>query len=137
MRRILLITFAALVVSLSSGCSRSYTFQLLLTVTNAETGEPIEGATVHLNTSPLGGFFGLLRFGEEFPGTGANGQLEREFSVSSGALPCWYLTIEKDGYEPTMINIKPDPFPYQSKRETVPLPVAVQLKPVAKKARAD
>jgi hypothetical protein len=130
------IGLAVAAVVLLTGCSTANHFRLLLTVKNADTGEPLEGVTGVLTTSPSEERKNELDYG--FPlvvGTNADGQLTHEFMVSPypSDAPHWYLKLKKEGYDPVIIDIKPNPQPERKGNEKHPLPVTVEMKPLAKK----
>lgn len=131
------IGLAVAAVVLLTGCSTANHFRLLLTVKDANTGEPVEGVTGVIDDTlsaeerknePDFGFPLVI-------GTNADGQLTYEFMVSPypSDAPHWYLKLKKEGYEPAVIDIKPNPQPKRNGDEKPPLPVTVEMKPLAKK----
>jgi hypothetical protein len=111
-----------------SGCSYSYLFDLSLTVVNDADGAPLEGVRVTLEFQPG------LRDGRQPPqATDPDGRFVHNFSVSITEFDAhnqrrWWVKLEKDGFAPETIDIKPatKPAKYGS---TTPLNVTVRLKP--------
>ena len=129
------VSLVVVAVVLLTGCSTSHTFRLLLTVKSADTGEPVEGAIPVLHESVDDERKNDMEYGwHHFEPTDATGRVTVEFKVSgytSSSTSRWYLKIRKDGFEPQVIDINPR---VQVKAgEVTPLPVTVELKPLAKK----
>ena len=131
------ITLAAAAILLLTGCSYSYPFQLLLTVKDAETGKPLEGVTGVLDTTDreeakyqMESGFSLRRE------TGAGGGLMHDFQITNkpDQYRHWFLKLRKEGYEPTVVDIRPDPVP--ETKERISIPIAVKMKPLVPPAPA-
>ena len=122
-------------VALLTGCSWSCTFNLLLTVRNADDGKPMPGVTVRLDTiSYAVEQKQELDAGQQIGSTDGQGQLTHEFRIS-GYTPSggpWFLKLRKEGFEPVVIDINPRK---EAKKggERNPLPVDVQMKLLPKK----
>lgn len=121
-----------------TGCSVAYPFQLLLTVKNAEDGTPVEGVTVALETTNTEDHKHDFEWGNSLTlaephQTDTNGQHSATFQINSqhDRYAFWWLKLRKEGFETTVINIRPDPVPKST--QTTPLPVTVQMKPLPKK----
>lgn len=127
------IALAAAAVVLLTGCSTSHAFRLLLTVTNADDGTPVQGATVVLDTSQSEARMHDLAHGSQIGPTDAAGKLTHDFSFGGYTKRTgpWYLKVQKEGFEPRVIDISPRTDAKSG--EPNPLPVAVELKPLAKK----
>jgi hypothetical protein len=133
------IVVIAAVVPLT-GCSWSQVFQLSLTVVDKTDGTPIPGATVLVDTS----LANEERKNDPVHETGFQtdqaGRLEYDFSIP-GYTPTasggdrWYLKVRKAGYEPVVLDIKPNPPPERSRDQHLPLTVKVEMRPVTKPAR--
>ena len=127
------IGLAIVSVVLLTGCSTLHTFKLILTVKNAGDGQPVEGATVVLDdTLTAAEHKQQLDRGSPLGETNAEGKLTHEFKISgytSRSGP-WYLKIQKDGFEPQVLDVSPKQ-DFNS-REPIPLPVVVGLKPLPK-----
>lgn len=130
------IALTIVAVVFTTGCSVSYPFQLLLTVKNADDGTPLEGVTGTLDTmgveeqkTRLDYGFGLQTH------TGTDGRLTYDFNISGSPdrFPHWYLKLHKDGFEPVVIDIQPNPVP-DDRKNRQPIPVTVEMKPTVKKA---
>jgi len=129
------IGLAVVAVVLLTGCSTANYFRLLLTVKDANTGEPVEGIIAVLDAPSSEQHKNEPDFGHLIPpSTNADGQLTYEFMVSPypSDRP-WYLKVRKEGYEPVVIDIMPNPQPERKGNEKSPLPVTVEMKPLAKK----
>jgi hypothetical protein len=128
----------ATVAIVLTSCSVSYPFELLLTVKNTEDGTPIEGVSVVLDPTNTTESKDDFKQGN-YPSpthrreTNADGQLSVYFQFNSrhDVGRFWWLKLRKEGFEPTVIDIRPDPVP-ESTQRTV-LPVTVQMKPLPKK----
>src|SRR5580658_6452288 len=86
-------------VVLLSGCSISYDYEIQLVVTNAETGQPLEGVTGLLDKSGDQKRRDDLEFG--FPigdRSNAGGQLTHDFSSSRTSDGRWCLKLQKQGF---------------------------------------
>jgi hypothetical protein len=127
-------------VALLAGCSWSQVFRLSLTVVDKADGTPIPGAQVVVDTSvtneerksdPVPPDAGLQADGA--------GRLEHDFSIS-GYTPTssggdrWYLKVSKEGYEPVVTDIKPNP-PPDRREGKIPLAVRVEMRPVGNPPR--
>ena len=128
------VPLVAVAVVLLTGCSRSFPYQLLLTVRDADTGASAEGVSVILDASILAEER-KANMEEGYHAVGATdkeGQFAQEVRVNSypQETNCWYLKLRKDGFEPLTVTIKP---PEPRSGEVVPLPVTVELKPLPKK----
>lgn len=127
------IGLAIATIVLLSGCSWSNTFQLLLTVTSADDKQPVGGVAAVLDT--LGAVEERkqqLDAGSPIGTTDAAGQLRHNFTISgytSNSGP-WYLKLQKEGFEPLIIDISPK---RSVNEREVPLPVTAEMKPIAKK----
>lgn len=118
---------AALLVLLPAlaGCTRTYTFDLEVTVVNEADGTPVPGATVRRNmwgekTDPKTPESELV--------TDASGRAAESFSVPSTAFssgkPTWYLRVSREGFEPQIVEFKPAKVPRESHtRLEVPVPL--------------
>jgi hypothetical protein len=131
-----LLVFAA--VALLTGCSWSQVFRLSVTVVDKTDGNPISEADVQLDPFPRA----EERKDDPIPKdtglrTDVGGRLEHDLSIS-GYTPTasgderWYLKVRKAGYEPVVIDIKPDPLPERSPDKPTPLSVRVELRPLGK-----
>lgn len=128
-RRLTLCTVAAILVSVS-GCSMGYNFELTCIVTNVVDGKPLPGVKAIVDT------FGKkddLTYG--FPAsspTDEEGQLKHTFYVSVGSPniqePHRYLKLEKEGFHPEVIDIKPASMPVKA-GTTTPIVVEVSMRP--------
>jgi hypothetical protein len=120
-------------VVLLTGCSYSYPIQLLLTVKNADDGKPVEGVTGVLDTLAVEERKQDLDYGSSFSNrTNADGLLTHEFTAgNTDHKGPWYLKLQKDGFEPLVIAIRPSPVPKSG--EQTPVPVTVEMKPLPKK----
>jgi hypothetical protein len=131
------IGLAIVTVVLLTGCSTANYFRLLLTVKDGDTGKPVEGVTGIIDyTTNAEEQKNDLTIGLSSTGsTNADGQLTHDFMVSPypSNAPHWYLKLKKEGYEPAVIDIKPNPEPERKRDEKHPLPVVVEMKPLAKK----
>jgi hypothetical protein len=102
------LTIAAVV--LLTGCSNSYTFNLLLTVTNQDDGQPVEGVTVVLDTAiNAEEQKQKLDAGSLLDATSAEGKLTHRFNYAgyfrtSGP---WYLKLQKEGFVSQVIDVSP------------------------------
>jgi hypothetical protein len=125
---------AVTAVVLLPGCTTGHYFQLLVTVRDADTRQPIVGAEVRLDaTDRADNLKTDLDAGYNASGqTGDDGRFTQEVLVSPypGDGLHWWLKVRKDGYEPAVIDIMPKPQPTGG--EKTPLPITVELKPVAK-----
>ena len=122
-------------VVLLTGCSVSYPFQLLLTVKNAEDGQPIEGVTGYFGQSNEDEPNAQFEYG--FPlrqETNAEGRLTYDFQVSGSPdhYAHWYLKLRKDGFTPLVIDVRPGVVPKNNDPKT-PIPVVVKMEPLPKK----
>jgi hypothetical protein len=131
------VSLVVVTLVLLTGCSTSHTFQLLLTVKNAETGESVPGAKVVLDAGTLSGDRkGDMEAGHHALGsTNEDGQFSYDVFISPypSDVPHWFLKLQKDGFEPLVIDIKPASQPRKRDGEKVPLPVVVEMKPLPKK----
>jgi hypothetical protein len=127
------VAFAAVV--LLTGCSWSCTFDLLLTVTNADDGNPVSDVSAVLDTSP--GHADERKndpdAGDQLGTTNADGKLAHDFTISgyTSSDGPWYLKLRKEGFEPVILDISPRKTAKKG-RELNPLPVAIRMKPLAK-----
>jgi hypothetical protein len=105
--RTTVIAIAAVV--LLSGCSWHCAFHLLLTVKNADDGSPVPGATAVLDTSLPDERKQDLNAGQPIGSTDAEGKLAHDFTISgyTSSDGPWYLKLQKDGFEPVVIDISP------------------------------
>jgi hypothetical protein len=128
-------------VVLLTGCSWSQVFRLSLTVVDKTDGAPVPGAKVVVDTF----LTNEERKTDPVPPetelqTDAAGRLEYDFSISgytptaSGA-DRWYLKVRKEGYEPVVIDIKPNPAPERGRDKPLPLAVKVEMQPVKPPSR--
>ena len=124
---------AVLVIALAlagGGCSRTYSFNYVATVTNEADGTPIAGATIRRN---MWGEKSDPKTAETIVETDAAGQATEEFSVPAAAFgagrPTWYLRVSKDGFEPAIVEIKPTQPPSEAHTQ---LDVPIKLRPVKK-----
>jgi hypothetical protein len=133
------VSLVVVTLVLLTGCSVSYPFQLLLTVKNADDGTPVEGVTVVLDTTNADE--DRLQFDRgSYPSpssdrqTDAEGRLTFTFQINNEPhrYAYWFLKLRKDGFEPAVVDIRPNPVP-KNHRETTPLPVVVEMKPLPKK----
>lgn len=130
---------AALVITavvLLTGCQTGHYFQLVVTVLDADSGQPVPGAKIRLDASPLADErkadmdAGSHALGD----TGPDGRFNGEARISpypSNELH-WWLKVQKDGYESAVVDIKPNPQPRGTAGEKSQLPATVQLRPLAK-----
>lgn len=127
---------AVAAVVLLTGCSWVQVFRLSLTVVDKTDGAPVPGATVVVDTSATN----EERKNDSVPPeaglqTDEAGHLEYDFSIS-GYTPTasggdrWYLKVRREGYEPVVIDIKPNPAPERSRDKPIPLTVKVEMQPV-------
>lgn len=126
--------FAAAVLLLS-GCSYSYDFHVLVSVLGAD-GKPLGGATVRLDT--MGNEERKLDLEHGVPQGAAEdgvGRFPIDFSVSDAAgehRGPWYLKVSKEGFEPVVVDIHPDPPVKMSTRDRITLdPRTIILRPKA------
>ena len=121
-------------VVLLSGCTTMGHFRLLLTVKDAETGEPLEFATGDLDTRGNEERKHEMTQSGQLPWTNENGQSTYDFQVSPYPhdRPHWYLKLRKEGFESVVIDIKPNPQPEQKRNEPMLLHVTVEMKPLPK-----
>jgi len=129
-------------VVLLTGCSWSQVFRLSVTVVDKADGKPIPGAEVLVDAfvtneerkdEPIPEGWGGVRTDEA-------GRLDTDFSIS-GYTPTssggdrWYLKVRKEGYEPVVIDIKPNPPPERNKEGPIPLTAKVEMQRVRKADR--
>ena len=126
------LALAAVAVTLLTGCSVSYPFQLVLMVVSDEDGRPIEGATVVLDTTDTVEHEGKMDYGQGSGKSDAGGQLLHDFSISQAPdrYAHWYLKIQHPDFEPVVIDIRPNPVPKSN--EKIQIPVSVKMKPLPK-----
>ena len=125
------IALAAVATILLTGCSISYPFQLLLTVENEDGGQPLEDVTIVLDTTDADDNMTQTDYGVHFRGTtDSSGGLTHDFHITQAPdfYKHWYLKLQKDGFEPVVVDIRPDPVP--NSRDRTPIPVAVKMKPL-------
>jgi len=110
------------------GCSRSYQFEMAVTITSAGDDSPVEGATIHRNmwgekTDP--------KTAETTLHTDAAGRAAETFTVSDTAFsagkPTWYLRVSREGFEPEIVEIKPAKVPTENPTR---LDVPIKLRPM-------
>jgi hypothetical protein len=128
------VAVALAAVVLLTSCSWDCAFHLVLTVTNAEDGEPVPGVTALLDTHGiLEGHKDDLNAGDEIGSTGEDGTLTHDFVIAgyTKSQGPWYLKLKKKGFEPVVIDISPRT---DAKKggELNPLPVGVRMKTLAK-----
>ena len=96
-------------------------------MTSSADGSPLEGVAIHRNmwgekTDPKTAETILL--------TDAAGRAAEEFTVSDTAFsagkPTWYLRVFKEGFEPAIVEIKPDKVPREARTR---LDVPIKLRP--------
>lgn len=138
--RLSVLAFTAVI--LLTGCSWSQVFRLSLTVVDKTDGKSIPGAKVVVDASEIN----EERKNDPVPQDTENqtnemGRLGYEFSIS-GYTPTnsggrrWYLKVRKEGYEPVVIDIKPDPPPPRNRdRQPIPLTAKVEMQRVAELPR--
>jgi hypothetical protein len=124
---------ALVAIVLLTGCSWSRSFSLLLTVENANDGQPVPDVSAVLDTRAMAD----ERKGDPDEGTrllptDAVRKLTFDFNIggytkSDGP---WYLKIRKDGFEPQEVDISPHVEVKNGER--YPLPVTVRIKPLPK-----
>jgi hypothetical protein len=129
-------------VVLLSGCfigHTGHTFRLELTVLNADDGEPIKGVDVVLDASPLAEDRKEdIKEGHHarVPNYDARTDKEGRFTSKVYISPYpsrsgkWYLKLQKEGFEPLIVDIRPAVEP--SDNEETPMPVKVVMKPLPK-----
>ena len=123
----------AIIAVLLSSCSFQYYFHLFITVTNEETGQPVEGVAGRIDTYVVNDSEKDLDFGDDIGVTGANGQIDREFIISGGSRTRpWLLKLKKEGYEPLVIDIKLESMAEPGAKHKQPLPVEVKMKALKK-----
>ena len=124
------IALAAIATILLTGCSVSYPFQLLLKVETEDDGQPLEGVTVVLDTTSE--YADKWRMDHGFHHgvpTDASGRVVLDFQITQAPdiYKHWFLKLQKDGYESTVIDIRPNPVP--NSRDRTPIPITVKMKP--------
>jgi hypothetical protein len=103
-------------------------------VQNADSGDPIENVMGTLDTYGVEERKAELNFGSPLAhSTDVNGRLRYDFSISHrvDATPHWYLKLQKEGFEPLIVDVRPKPS--EPSKDVTPLPVTVQMKPITKK----
>lgn len=120
-------------VVLLTGCSMSHKYTLILTVLDAETGEPVEGAIVVIDIQGDEKRKHNHDDSTSIPPTDKEGRLTYELRAAHYDFrnPAWYLKVRKYGYEPVVIDIKPEKEP--DSYDVRPLPVTVRMKPIPEK----
>ena len=125
-------------VLLLTGCSWTCMFDFTLTVSNADDGKPVPGVTVILDyiaDPETENRKQAMDQGSLFGSTDAEGKLTKRFGVggyTSGSGP-WYLKLQKEGFEPVVMDISPKTSAEKGTDSKNPLPVTVKMKPLAKK----
>jgi hypothetical protein len=122
-----------------TGCSWTQVFRLTLTVLDKRDGTPISGAKVAVDAY-TSNEEGKNDFGPETGlQTDEAGRVDFDFSIP-GYTPTasgggrWYLKVQKDGYEPMVTDIKPNP-PPERREGKIPVTVKVEMRRVDNPAR--
>lgn len=106
-----------------TGCSIVKKFDIYCVVRNAADGSPLSSVESKLNIHSFTG-----------GRTGADGRMVNKLEVNVIALnpdqPGWKLRLEKPGFEPEEIDIKPGPEANNDK-SPVPIHVIVSLRPIS------
>lgn len=90
----------------ASGCTLEYRYELSCFVQNAADGKPLSGVLALLDTDGRADDLTKGRTGAR--PTDAEGRLTHEFIlISQPGTKRWYLKLEKDGFEPLVIDITP------------------------------
>jgi hypothetical protein len=129
-QRFLSLACAATFLVFASGCTKVYYFQLSCVVTSAVDGKPLAGVTAVVD------IFGKkedLSYGDPIKDPfDAKGGLTHTFfvSVGSSALdkPHWYLKLQKEGFHPEVVEIKPLSMPEKAGTIT-PISRVVHMRP--------
>jgi hypothetical protein len=117
-----------------------HTFQLELTVSNSDDGKPLEGVRVVLDASQTAednkedmsaGYHAWVPTYK--PLTDTEGRFTSKVYISPypSRPGKWYLKLQKEGFEPLIVDIRPAVEPNDN--EETPLPVKVVMKPLQKK----
>jgi hypothetical protein len=107
------------------GCSTGYYFEVMGTVRSAMDGKPIRGVRIAVNTFGEEDRPDLDQAETQTDETGAFA-IEK-FYVSIIAFnegkPTWYLKVQKEGYLPEFVEIKPKRAPEQTGSTSTIVPV--------------
>jgi hypothetical protein len=129
MQRGLLLVPVALALFSALGCTKGYDFELSCIVKSAADGKPLAGVKAILDT-----------FGEDDLSSGSpmdqptdrEGRLTGRFFVTriefDPLQPRWHLKLQKEGFFPEVIDIKPASKPEQM-GNTTPLIVVAYMRP--------
>jgi hypothetical protein len=114
----------------SLGCTKGYHYELSCTVKSAADGKPLPGVKAILDTW---GKESDLSYGEPVDQpTDAEGRLADKFFVNITAFdpgrPRWYLKLQKEGFVPEVVDVKPASRPEKT-GSTTPLIVVVYMRP--------
>jgi hypothetical protein len=109
--------FAVAVLSFSiCGCSKVYNFEVTGTVRSAVDGKPLPGVRIAVNTYGEKDRPDLDEAATQTDEAGAFAT--QKFYVSiiefGEGRPTWYLKVEKEGYLPEFVEIKPKRAPEQT-----------------------
>jgi hypothetical protein len=100
----------------ASGCSKGYHFEVMGTVRSAVDGKPLSGVRIAVNTYGEKGRPDLDEVPTQTDDAGAFAT--EKFYVSITAFdpgrPPWYLKVEKEGYLPEFVEIRPKRAPQQT-----------------------
>jgi hypothetical protein len=123
------IALAAIATVLLTGCTKVYPFQLLLTVESEADGRALEGVTAVLKTTSGDANRLGMDYGSQLGDlTDSSGRFTHDFQIvgSPDNDKHWYLKLQKDGFEPVVVDIRPDPVP--NSHDKTPIPVTVKMK---------
>jgi hypothetical protein len=128
-KRILAFLVALVFVS-APGCTMGYDFELSCVVKSAADGKPLSGVTGVFDR--FGKIDDLNSGAALSQPSDAEGRLAHKFfgdmiDFNPGERP-WYLKLEKEGFFPEVVDVKPTKKP-ESARSTVPLIVVVYMRP--------
>lgn len=128
-RGVLLVAFGGLATSFC-GCTKGYNFEVMGTVRSAVDGRPIPGVSLTVNDYGQKDRPDLDRAATRTDDAGAF--TTQTFFVSMDAFnegrPTWYLKVEKEGYLPECVEIKPKRAPEQLGSTSTIVPL-VYLRP--------
>jgi hypothetical protein len=130
MQRGLLLLPVVLALLSALGCTKGYHYELSCVVKNVADGKPLPGVKAILDTF---GEQSDLSYGQPVDQpTDAEGRLTDNFFVTIIAFdpgrPRWYLKLQKEGFFPEVVDIKPALRPEKT-GSTTPLIVVVYLRP--------
>src|SRR5262249_45888792 len=129
LRGVLLFSVAAPFLSVFR-CSEGYFFVVVGTVRSAVNGQPIPGARVAVNTYGEKDRPDLDQAATQTDEAGAFATEQFYVSVSAfgAGRPTWYLKVEKEGFLPEFVEIKPRRAPEQHSSTSTIVPI-ISLRP--------